>query len=71
MDGFRDEDTGELEPNPYDSSEAVMCATCAGKTEEWDAIITAQDVHWEGPVMTCEYCNSEIESAYGDPAETA
>jgi hypothetical protein len=25
------------------------------------------DAHWEGPPLTCEECQAEIESAYGDP----
>lgn len=29
--------------------------------------IVGADVHWEGPPMSCDHCNAEIESACGDP----
>ena len=29
--------------------------------------LVAYDIYEEGPVMYCENCNDEIESAYGDP----
>jgi hypothetical protein len=47
----------------------ILCADCATKhTDERDPV-EAWDIHWEGPPESCEECNREIESAYGDPAE--
>ena len=33
--------------------------------DQWT--IEAVDVHWEGSPLTCDNCNEEIPSAYGDP----
>jgi hypothetical protein len=54
---------------------SVICADCANKLDQnppqepimaWE-VLEACDVHWEGEPMICEECNSEIESAYGNP----
>lgn len=66
-DGWR-EDDGRLVLNTHDRSENVCCPDCATDTDQWpDIIITGQDIHYEGEPLQCEYCNKEIESAYGDP----
>lgn len=68
-DGWRDSDTGKLDFNPHDRTESVCCPACATNTEKWpDLIIVASDIHYEGePYLICEWCNAEIESAYGVP----
>jgi hypothetical protein len=45
-----------------------LCPNCANtlRHDEYSPPI-AGDVYWEGPVIHCEECNREIESAYGDP----
>ena len=35
---------------------------------DWRAI--APDIYWEGPTVQCCHCNAQIESEYGDPAES-
>ena len=70
-DGFRDSETGVLELNPYDKSEAVCCAKCAADVSQWpDLIVTGQYIHYEGQPEYCEYCNGFTDSAYGDPEES-
>ena len=67
-DGFRNDETGELEFNQYDRGEHIMCSGCAENAgKEWSAIITAQEVNWEDTDLHCEYCEKPIESAYGEP----
>ena len=67
-DGWRDDETGKLDFNQHDHSEAICCAKCAADVEQWpDIIIVAQYVHYEGAPEYCEYCNGLTESAYGDP----
>ena len=66
-DGWR-EDDGRLDFNPHDRDESVCCPLCAVNVTEWpDLIIVAQDIHYEGEPLQCEWCNERIESAYGDP----
>ena len=43
----------------------VLCAKCAAFGEE----SLQADIHWEGQSFFCDYCGTEIESAYGDPDE--
>ena len=57
----------------------VLCPDCArrewklvayatrhpGHDRQWEVV--GVDIHWEGPPEHCAHCNSEIESAYGDP----
>jgi hypothetical protein len=57
----------------------TMCPKCANSTDcnrpdldpecpdddQWR--IVAYGIHWEGAPIICANCNSEIESAYGDP----
>jgi len=51
----------------YDAHCAVLCADCASK-EDWnEADIIGFAIYWEGPMEYCENCNTEIESAYGNP----
>jgi hypothetical protein len=47
----------------------ILCPSCASKTDTFDPATTG-DVYWEGPAITCEECNADIDSAYGDPEET-
>lgn len=35
--------------------------------EQW--ILVDCDIYFEGPTRFCEHCNTELESAYGDPEE--
>jgi hypothetical protein len=54
----------------------VLCPDCANKDgyvgEPADGIDDPQwhvvdgSVYWEGPAMSCDGCNCDIESAYGD-----
>jgi hypothetical protein len=44
----------------------ILCADCAAK--EGDKFLA--DIHYEGPPEYCADCGKEIESAYGDPAES-
>lgn len=32
-----------------------------------DWVAEGADIYWEGPPMQCAHCNTDIESAYGDP----
>ena len=48
----------------YTSSGDVLCPTCAATDDEQ----TTGDIFYEGPPEHCCNCNSEIASAYGDPA---
>jgi len=54
-----------------DGNCSVLCADCATKAADTpDAGKDAPTVgyaHYEGPSEVCEGCNTEIESAYGDP----
>ena len=69
-DGWRDE-YGKLDFNPHDRNESVCCHKCVTDLEKWpDLIVVAEFVHWEGEPEICEWCNAEIESAYGVPEET-
>lgn len=73
--------TGEL---PYNTSvggygltyigddfDDILCAECAN---QWTPEGIAENVkggfvYWEGPSLTCDSCNCDIESEYGDPSE--
>lgn len=55
---------------------STLCAACANGEDGSEASEASEDpqwrlvhsdVHWEGPPITCDHCNAEIESAYGDP----
>lgn len=41
----------------------VICAKCASCSDE---PVIGVDVHWEGDPISCELCDDEIESAYGE-----
>ena len=55
----------------------VLCADCVNDNLElirnakkdhdpqWNVI--GYDVYYEGPIINCDNCNKDIESAYGDP----
>ena len=60
---------------------SILCPACANGENgsmatdpecqddpQWQ--IVAYDVHWEGLPLTCEHCNAQIESAYGDSEDT-
>lgn len=62
----------------YTADEAVLCADCANGQNGSDASessddpqwqLTACDVNWEDDSLTCDHCNSAIESAYGEPED--
>lgn len=44
----------------------IICGTCA--TKEGDAI-TGRGAYFEGSTLQCDECNTDIESAYGDPED--
>jgi hypothetical protein len=55
-----------------DRENSVMCADCATKSaDDPDEIEKfkpeSYGIHYEGPVINCDQCGAEIESAYGDP----
>lgn len=53
-----------------DTAGRTLCANCAsepGNTEAINGIFS----HDEGPAITCEGCNAEVPSSYGDPEEKA
>ena len=58
-----------------DGHNETLCAACA--TKEADNPEAGKDapvayfVYYEGPSEFCAVCNAEVESAYGDPDETA
>lgn len=49
----------------------ILCSDCVnGWTEEGiRENVKGGFIHWEGTPLTCEGCNAEIESEYGDPDE--
>lgn len=54
----------------YDSN--VLCNECAQKGIDeggLDPDAIQGQINWEGPSMYCDGCNTELESAYGDPSE--
>ena len=54
-----------------DGHNEVLCAKCAtieaDKPDAGKDAPVAADVFYEGPSEFCAVCNTEIESAYGDP----
>jgi hypothetical protein len=57
-----------------DKDGSTLCAKCATKSlDDPDEVPqfkpVACDVYYEGPIVQCEQCNVDIESAYGDPSE--
>ena len=51
-----------------DGNNSILCADCASESCSDDIPKfrpVACDVHWEGDPLTCEHCNTDIESAYG------
>ena len=55
----------------------VLCHQCANKEvmrtidpDDDQFCIVEADVLWEGPSITCDHCNREIHSEYGEVDET-
>lgn len=57
---------------------AILCPGCANgengseasqQSDDKQWKLAACDVHYEGAPLSCEHCNAEIGSAYGDPSE--
>ena len=46
-----------------------LCNVCAKKVFLDERTDVTSDIYYEGPIMYCDECNREIESAYGDPGE--
>jgi hypothetical protein len=46
---------------------AVLCAECARREVLENRGTVYGDIYYEGPIVHCDDCNAEIESAYGDP----
>lgn len=81
IDKLREDNNGQLPafawPGGYPiyylaKDNGVLCPKCANdfkpeRDTEEQLKPVAWDVYWEGPVMQCEHCGVEIESAYGDP----
>lgn len=60
----------------YDAVGETMdvCATCANSAENGGrgsvgVKLVGAYIHYEGVVVTCEYCGAEMESAYGEVAQ--
>lgn len=56
-----------------DGENSILCPKCATESLN-DAVPfrpVAGDVHWEGAPLYCDNCSAEIESAYGEPDESA
>lgn len=57
----------------YTTHGGCLCPSCA--LDEYGVLARGTfgekfegvDIYWEGPVIYCDGCNGEIESAYGDP----
>lgn len=50
----------------------VLCPKCANefkseRDNDEQLKPVAYEIHWEGQPLSCEHCNAEIASAYGDP----
>lgn len=43
-----------------------MCAECATLHDDESNPVSDAGIHWEGESHTCEECQGEIESAYGN-----
>jgi hypothetical protein len=59
----------------YTRDHGTLCPKCANGENGSEASedsddpqwrLVACDVHWEGIPLTCDHCNAEIESAYGE-----
>jgi hypothetical protein len=48
----------------FDSDNAVICADCARKWNEYSTDIIAADVNWKDASLYCENCEKQIEAAY-------
>lgn len=64
------EDGGVLCPACANGEHGSEASEDSAADKQWHLI--ACDVHWEGEPLSCDHCNEQIESAYGDPdASTA
>lgn len=45
----------------------TVCADCANREVDDSQAVVGQDIYWEGPDMSCDDCEAEIKSSYGDP----
>jgi hypothetical protein len=61
--GFRNDETLELEDNPYDREEFITCPKCASDKGN-DLILIGYDINWEDDNLHCEVCSKLIELAY-------
>jgi hypothetical protein len=53
-----------------DRNDSILCAECASSPTEFDLPAVNYGPFWEGPSEICDNCSKEIESAYGDPADS-
>lgn len=58
-------DSGTLCPSCVNAEIDLIDVAKRDHDKQWDVI--ACDVHYEGDPLTCDHCNCEIESAYGNP----
>ena len=56
-------------PSGLDSTGIVGTGGISDGTNEETEELAAFSIHYEGASITCEGCDTEIESAYGDPGE--
>ena len=54
----------------FDKHGDVLCPRCANREIDDSAAIVNGGVYWEGPIIQCDDCGEDIESAYGDPEES-
>ena len=64
--GYRNDETGQLEFSQYDRTEFVCCADCAAGKSRRDIILVASEVNWEDSSLYCDNCSERIESAYAE-----
>ncbi len=62
--GYKNDNTGELEFSDYDRNEFILCADCARNIK--DKILTGCQVNWEDQYLYCDTCGETIESAYNE-----
>jgi hypothetical protein len=58
-------DGGTLCPACANGENGSEASEAADAPADWRLV--AQDVHWEGPPLSCDHCGAAVESAYGDP----
>lgn len=50
----------------YINDGLLLCSDCANKENRVNQKEFEQFIHWEGHSLSCEECNVEIESEYGE-----